>query len=529
MPIDWESALADVTGQKITLERIFTDPLYFGMKTATPLQRALCRVIGGDPLFELAYHPHVQECLGDVSMLDGHPPKEMYIAAGIRSGKSLLNAAAIVHWAFNGNFSHLGPGEVPRISIISVEISLAEVTLGHLIGRCEASPALRPLVSRRGDYVYIRQPKSGREVEVAVVANKREGASLIARWQAGVVFDEISRIASGSDSVINIESTRAATLERLVPGGGILGTGSPTAPQGFFYDIISRHSQNPTVDLIACKAPAYYLNPVWWTEARCEEARKRDPEVYRTDVLAEFLSPESAMFNPLSIDESIMSGVESVPYQPGATYIAAMDAATRSNGWTLVIATKIGNKRKVVYANEWRGSAGVPLDSKEVMYEIGEVLKTYKLQTVFADGWLADPLIERAREFGFSLAVRRTKASERSRDYRALQDHFEAGNIQIPDNRVLRSDLVRVRKIPMPTGGVSVKLPHTNDGRHCDYIPSLVGALSVFCRDYEAVPDKEQNPVETMGSRLKEARFKQVRRSIQKQKTFERNMFGRRK
>ena len=528
MSTDWTLLLDEVTGRKVTLETIFTDPAYFAMTMATPLQRALCRIIGGDDIGDLAYHPHVLECVGDLTHMQGRAPKEVYIAAGIRCGKSLLNAAAIVHMAFNGNFSHLGPGETPRISIVSVEKDLAEVTMGHLIGRCEASSKLRDLVTRRGEFVYITQPKSGREVEVAVIANKREGASLIARWQAGVIFDEVSRFASGADSVINIERTRAATLERLVPGGVILGTGSPTAPQGFFYDTITRNSLSPTVDLVAVRAPAFYLNPSWWTEARCEEARKRDPEVYRTDVLAEFSSPEAAMFNPVTIDRATLKNVSVLPREDGATYVAAMDAAMRSNGWTLVVATRVGEKRKVVYANEWRGTSTDPLDSRSVMFEIGEVLKKYGINTVFSDMWMADPLMERAREYGFFVAARMPTPVEKSKDYRAIQDHFEAGNIQIVDVRQLRADLIRVRKVPLPSGGTAVRLPHTNDGRHCDFFPAMVGALSVFCRDHVAEQREADGPKD-LGQQLKESRFKQVRRSIQKSKNFERNLFNRKK
>lgn len=515
MNFDWERALADVEGQRVSLETILTDRDYFGLTTATPLQRGICRLVAGDPLGDLVAHPHILETIGHAPHLAGKPPKEVYIAAGIRCGKSLLNAAAIVYCAFNGDFRHLGPGEIPRASIVSVEKDLAEVTMSHLLGRCEASPVLRQFVRRQGDFVYIRQPHTGREVEVAVVANKRDGASLVARWQVVVSFEEVSRFASGSDSVINIENTRAATLERLVPGGLVLGTGSPTAPFGFFYDVITRHTLNPTQDLVAIKAPAYLLNPTWWTPERCEEARRRDPEVYRTDVLAEFSSPESSMFNPTSIERATLRGIPRVPYEDGYTYIAAQDAATRSNGWSLVIATRKGNTRQVVYANEWKGSTSDPLDSNFVMREMAEVLAHYHIRTVHSDMWMADSLMERAREHGFHITVSKPTPDDKSKAYRAVQDHLDAGKIQIVDNKQLRADLIRVKKVPLPSGGVAIKLPFTNDGRHCDYIPSFVAALWFFCRDYEA-STPPQDPSTVFADKLKTERLKQQRRNIQK-------------
>ena len=56
-----------------------------------------------------------------------------------------------------------------------------------------------------------------------------------------------------------------------------------------------------------------------------------------------------------------------MPYNPAQEYVAAMDPATRSNSWTLVIATRVENKRIIVLARQWTGTKIAPLNSVEVM------------------------------------------------------------------------------------------------------------------------------------------------------------------
>ena len=66
-----------------SLEGLMTHEDGFGLDTATPLQRAIFRIAGGDPLEELADHPDVIEALGGVKWeLDGyHIPEFAVIAA----------------------------------------------------------------------------------------------------------------------------------------------------------------------------------------------------------------------------------------------------------------------------------------------------------------------------------------------------------------------------------------------------------------------------------------------------------------
>lgn len=442
-----------------TLERKLCSPHGFGLTTASELQRNVCKLLDG----RLA--GTITQIAADVT---GIRPRECAIVAGVRGGKSLIAACHVLHMSQIADCSQLGPGEIPRIPILSVRKDEAQVIFQHLIGRVRESVAFRHLLigEPTAESCFLRHP-TGRSIEVKIVAGARAGSSLTARWMAGGVFDEFPRMHGSEDgSVVNWSDSRAVVQPRLLPRTQILHIGSPWAPFGPAYEMVQKRFAHPASDLVVVRAPAYELNPHWWTPERVEEA-KRLPS-YRTDVLAEFASPEE-MFFPADLLQRCVRP-ERLP-EPRHTYVASMDPATRGNGWTLLVATRAGNVRKVVRALEWRGTESKPLSSREVLKAIAETLKPYGVSTVHTDQYMGDALTDLAREVGLTLIQWRPNERQRAEWFFSLRRWMEDGNLEIPD--AILGDLVRVEKVPT-TSGVSFRLPLTNDGRHCDFAPSLM-------------------------------------------------------
>lgn len=324
----------------LTLEALLTSRAGFGLTSASPLQRAICRLVDGTPLGELADAHGVLESFGVTSAagVPGEAPAELIILSGIRAGKSLLAAALAVHASQTVDVSSLGPGEVPRVSVLSLTTDLGRVVFSHLTGNIQARPALRALLLEEptADSVQLRHP-SGRAVEVKVVAGSRAGASLVARWSAGAIFDEAPRMVGAEDGVVNFDDARAAVLGRFLPGARLVAIGSPWAPFGPIYDAVQDGFGRPTVDRVIVRAPAYRMNPVYWNPIRCAALRLRDPDVYRTDVEAEFADPDAALMTAAAIDAVTREGALELPPDPTKAYVAAIDPATRANAWPLVI------------------------------------------------------------------------------------------------------------------------------------------------------------------------------------------------
>ena len=482
---------------------MLTSPNGFGLSTATPLQQAICRIADGRPLGGLegvpllpnpeAFAADIREratlqwSVGDVSRLPTTQPAEMYVVGPIRSGKSLMTAAVSVCASQRCDLGFIGPGEVPRVSVVSLTTDLARVVHQHVVGRSQATESLKRLLvgEPTSDSAVFRHP-SGKPVEVKIVAGARAGGSLVSRWSSGAIFDEFTRMVGGEDGVVNFDDARSAVSGRLLPGAQLWGIGSPWAPFGPAYATVQAHWHQPSRERIVIRAVGPAMNPVYWTPERCEELRARDPVAFRTDVLGEFADPEASLFSTDDLRAVTRSGSLELPPQPRHHYIAAIDPATRADAWTLVVCTrKEGGVAQVALARQWHARPGSPLSPSQVLREIAEILRPYNVARVVTDQWAADALADLGAQYGLwlhSIAITSQKKVELFESMRAL---ILANRVELPPMQELIDDLRRVRK-RVTQSGIAIELPRAA-GRHCDFAFATALALSQPVGDPDAV------------------------------------------
>lgn len=481
----------------------------------SPLQRAICRVVEGIPLGDLATHPHVAEALGisptEVEQWElrrqqeGYAiPQEVFVIAGIRTFKSLLIAAAAIWASQKVDVSLLSAGEIPRYSVVSLTVDNAKVVLMHLLGALKKT-ALRGLVvdkkdlEENSDWQELIKESSadlvgskflwhpaGVPIEIRVVAGKRAGGSTVSRWSAGVGLDEAPRMVGADQGVVNYTDIRRSVIGRLLPGAQLFSVGSPWLNEGPVYDTCNEWWGHPRMDIVIFKAPGPLLNPVWWNPARCAALKEKDIVAYQMDVLAEFADAGEALIPQSLISECTRPEPFLREFEWGHEYSAAMDPATRNNAWTLVISDRVRfrdangelrAKKRMVYHRQWQGSQVQPLKPRQVLGEISEVLKTYHLEDVYTDQWSADALMELALECGFALIVEHWTAEAAIRHYLALRSTMSEGELEIPDDPEVHRDLRLVRR-QVTRRGIAIHLSSTADGRHCDYAPALLRSIS---------------------------------------------------
>jgi hypothetical protein len=474
-----------------SMEELLVHPLGFGLKTASIVQRAIMRVADGKQLGDLWGHPAVVRAFGgEEPQLEGKP-KEMAVLSAIRCGKSLMAACMAVHWTQVCAVEHLGPGEVPRVSIVSINKDLAEVIFGHVVGRVMASPALKGLVMGEPttDTIVLRHP-SGRPVEIKVVAGSRSGSTLVARWSAGAVFDEFPRMLGEGEAVVNWDDMRKAVLLRILPGSQVISIGSPWAPFGPAYNVVKEHYGRPTRNMVVVKAPGWDLNPQLWTPQAVRDAEEKDPQAFRTDVAAEFAQPEESLITQDSLDAATRPAPLIETPKPGVQYSAAIDPATRGNAWTLIIACQEGDKRRVALARQWIGSAAAPLRPGAILEEVARLCRAYRISVLDSDQYYGDALRDLAAQQKLVLVVHAWTEREKLAKFLALKTMFEQGMVEIPADQTLRSDLGRVKKV-LKGSGASISFPRTSDGRHCDYAPCLAMALARYWQTDEDVQEAQ--------------------------------------
>ena len=468
----------------VTLEQLLTHPDAFGLVTATPVQRAICRVADGLPLGDLACDESVVRAMGGAESLALLPtvrPKELYLVAAIRCGKSLFTAALAVRAALTCDLSRLKRHEVPRVSIVSLDLDKADIVLEHLIGAMYR-PALEPLLVGKPKARSLRiRREDGRVVEVRAVAGKKAGGSLVSRWSAGVIFDEAPRMNGQEDGVVNFDQSRKAVLGRLLPGAQLAAVGSPWAPRGPIYDAVQAAWGKPSAGLVVIRATGPEMNPIVWTPEACAELRVLDEGAYRTDVLGEFADPESAFLAAAELLAATRVAPLSRPRENGVTYIATMDPATRGNAWTLVVVGKrpadsgveTDDRFFVAFHRQWQGSQLAPLKARAVFAEMAVDLARYGIAEVHTDQWGGDLIAEHGETAQLLVTVDTATGAEKAKRYIDFKTRLNSGGIELAPDPVMRADLLSIRRRLTPTG-TTFDLPITRDGRHSDYAPAVI-------------------------------------------------------
>jgi hypothetical protein len=468
----------------VKLESLLTHDDGFRLTTATALQRAICRAETGEPLDELADRPEVVEAfggrqaLGLLQQMGGSPPALVCLLAAIRSAKSLKVACKAFRATQTCDLSRLRDGEKARYSIVSLDIDKARATFEHLVGSVKASPLLsKTILSERAESIDLMHP-SGHAVEVKVVAGKKAGGSLVSRWSIAVAFDEAPRMQGQTDGVVNLPDALSAIRGRMLPGAQIDLLGSPWAPRGPIYDLYIDRFGRPGTDALFMVAKGPDMNPFHFTPELCAQLQRDDPRAYRTDVLALFADPEDSLLSSIDVEACCRKSPEHL--EPNdQEHVAAIDPANRRNAWTLTIGRPSpSGTPEIAYSRQWLGSKSAPLKSSRVFAEIRPILELYKIEgnSLWTDQASFDDKYELAQQQGIALMADPFTDAEWKAHATALEKVISEHSIELPPNAAMRADILGIQK-RLTARSWHIILPNTGDGRHGDYVPSLVLAL----------------------------------------------------
>jgi hypothetical protein len=262
------------------------------------------------------------------------------------------------------------------------------------------------------------------------------------------------------------------------PGSQILLVGSPNIPFGPVYDIDQKHFGKPDENVVVIRATGPLLNPTWWSPERVEWTRLHAHRSYVTDVLGKFADSEDQLFSSVIVDAAMRQGPDQIAARKEHFYVAAIDPAMRGNAWTLVVVGCDGFDVAgdptfyVAVAKQWRGSKSLPLRPDLVLREIAKDLKGYGLTEVWSDGHNIDSLQVIAEHEGLTIAEACVTTEDNVQRIENIRLLLESKRLELSPDRTLRADLLRVRR-KVNQKNVSMAMPVTADGRHCDFVPAL--------------------------------------------------------
>lgn len=459
---------------KLTLEDVLCGSGYADIP-ASPLQRAICRVAQGRPLEELACDPDVIAAFGGATALESLPsqrPAVLEIVAGVRAGKSMIAACAAVCAALTSDQRHLKLHEVARFPTLAPTVDAADATLTHQRGIIEHSPLLSRYLDDEptSDTITLRRP-DGRRVELVVVAAKRGGLSVRNRWLCGFVLEELAQFgAEETGAVVNAEEILRAAETRLLPGCTGWLISSPYGPQGLLHELWKRYFGRPGRTVVV-HASTRQLNPSF-PQAQIDAVRADNPDVASREHDAGWLDADSAFLPATIVDPAIRKEL----WRTGTATAAGMDTATRGNSWTLAVAWSEhgpdGAQQRIIIGGvwSWTGSKSAPLSPRDTLIEIARVLAPYRITRIHVDSWSFDAMADHARAAGLELIEH--PAGDRDLPYQRLRVLLGNGDLELPPDPVMRSDLLAMRQ-RANSAGVKIHLPRTANGRHCDYAPSV--------------------------------------------------------
>lgn len=475
----------------LTLEQLLTRPGGFALDTASPVQRAICRIADGLPLGDLATDPEVVEIVGGPEALTRLPqkaPTEIYIVAAIRCGKSLLSAAAALRTALTINLDYLKPSEIARVSVVSVDKDKAGAVMEHLKGALEREDGLlnhylvkspKPTTDR----LYVRRD-DGRIVLIIVAAGSVGGESLVSRWTVAAIFDEAARMVGAGEGAVNFDDMRKSVIARIRRvGGQLVVVTSPWAAHGPIFDKVEAYWGKPSEQLVIVRATGPQMNPGLWTPEACEAERTAPDGAYETDVLGLFADREGGFLTAGEVRAATRDTPTELPFDRKCTYTAAMDPATAGNAWTLVIVARREGEQEtdtrysVALARQWQGTPMEPLKARAVFADMAPDLKKYEIGEVFTDRWGGSLLAEHGDYAGITVTMSKDTPEDIARRHADFRTLLRDGKIELAPVPALSADLRSKRKHLMPNGTVKYSAPTTKDGRHADYADATILAV----------------------------------------------------
>ena len=300
---------------------------------------------------------------------------------------------------------------------------------------------------------------------------------------AAVVVDELAFFIGTEGRPTDVEMLRAVRSRVATTGGRVLILSSPYAQTGALWDLHRRHYGREDSGTLVWQATAPDMNPLLPADylVRMEE---NDPEAYRSEVLGEFRTGISTLFELDAIDACVALGVRELAPRPGVTYSAFIDAASGSgkDAFTAAVAHQDGERVVLDVVRAWRP----PFNPSGVIAEAAALVKSYRLWKATGDCYAPGFVDEGFRSHGI-----RYEHSERDRSalYLELLPLVNAGRARLLDDAELLRELRGLERRRGSTGRDRVDhRPGSHDDRANAAAGALVGVSAGQARPFRLRP-----------------------------------------
>jgi hypothetical protein len=330
----------------------------------------------------------------------------------------------------------------------------------YVMGLLRGIPMLAPLIEREtAESVDLKRSVS---IEIMTASFRTiRGYSIPVALVDEIAFFPADDSANPDSEILAALRPAMATF----PSPLLLLASSPYARRGELWRVYKDHHGRDDAPTLCWQAPTRTMNPSV-PQSVIDEAMERDSASASAEFLAQFRSDVERLFTLESVETCVSPGVFERAPVSGVEYIAHCDP---SGGVADSMTLCIGSRENDVAVVDCIRERIPPFSPDEVVREFAEVLKSYRVATVYGDRYAGEWPRERFRVHGIEYKVAEKNRSEL---YGALLPAVNSRTVDLLDNKRLTAQLVGLERRTARSGRDSID--HA-PGAHDDIAVSVAG------------------------------------------------------
>jgi hypothetical protein len=379
------------------------------------------------------------------SVADREPPskrvKEIWIAAGRRSGKDSVASLIAAHCGATFNKQHLlRPGERALILCLATDRQQAGIVFGYIKAFFFDTPMLNLMVTR--ETADTLELNNGVDIQVSTASYRAVRGRAIAL----VILDELAFFSSEHSANPDLEIYRA-----LLPGcatldGTLIAISSPYRRAGLLHSKYKQYYGVESDDVLFIKAATRTLNPMI-DQAIIDKAMAEDSAAASSEYLGEFRNDISGWVSLEVVESAVDNNITVRP--PNTMHFDYVGFADSSGGVKDSFTCGIAHSENGIAVLDCLVEIPAPFAPSEAVHQIAGVLKGYGLTSVTGDRYASGFTIDAFAAHGITY-----KHSERDRStiYTDALPMFSSGRIRLLDNQRLVAQLASLERKTSPGG-----------------------------------------------------------------------------
>jgi len=375
--------------------------------------------------------------------------REVSLLGGRRGGKTGKLAAIIalyealrIHW--------IPRGEHGYVMLIAPVIAQAKIAYNYIMKYIYSSPLLSSKIAK------VRRNEI--ELKNGIIIGCYACSRITVRGRAAVaiVCDEICFWRNEVTSVACDEEVLAALRPSMAtfPTSKLIKISTPNVKRGVMWEEFQTRAE---LDHPVWQLSTQELNPTISNEF-LEAERKRNPEDFKREYLAQFVDSVVSWIEPEVLDRCVVKGRKELPPLRSGTHASAIDPAFKESGFAMAIAHQAeGGLIILDCVRCWTGSKRAPLGFQWVCEQVAGILRQFGINFLQGDQFAAVAIKQEFLKLGISYSEVTFNRNIRAQLFNNLRHVIEQQRIELLDHPELLRQLRSLEVHRSSDGNIDVR------------------------------------------------------------------------